>query len=226
MSKEKFNASSFRSANNSSVGVFMRQWERGNYMHGDLVFVNSTLYACAQDRLSSISFESELAQDKWFMIGGTTSSAKQDIGNAFLGSLDRKMPSLDGNSMPVYVSGTAVPLVTLTKNCTYFTDTIDPLKAKETFTGEVRDTGTNPGLAQIYQKFCVMAQADQPGTFIVEASPDNEIFRQVSPVVNVAPFSDSGGSSIEIPITMRFYRVAYLNGTKNQESFALTSSFC
>lgn len=112
---------------------------------------------------------------------------------------------------------------------TPYTDSTTPLGANATFIGTARDTqvaGGNP-----FDHFAYInahAVSDQPGTLMIQESPDNSIWVTVknAPTQQV---TNPDGTTVHVAIierhhiTLRYVRVAYRNGATAQTSFRLSS---
>lgn len=95
-----------------------------------------------------------------------------------------------------------------------FVDTTTPLGISAVFTGTTRrvDPRTN--------RFIANAFADQAGTLVVQTSVDGTTWRQRASVA----VSANAMSTVDIPITTPYARVAYTNGATAQTVFELTSA--
>ncbi len=98
-----------------------------------------------------------------------------------------------------------------------YTDSLTPLGASLTYTGNTRDQGTQAA----YQRFIARAITDQAGSFFVDISVDGTTWRAAAgnSVVANTPVT------FDLPVTARYHRVRFVNGSTAQGFLMITSAY-
>ena len=113
------------------------------------------------------------------------------------------------------VSGTVTATLS---SPTVYTDTTTNLAISATFTGTSRDAGATPA----FYSFVGRAFADQAGTFRIEQSTDNSVWRRATADTAVVANTPV---TLEAIVCARYYRVVFINGGVAQTVFQVTSAY-
>jgi len=110
-----------------------------------------------------------------------------------------------------------------------FTDSVTPLAANASFIGTARDTQISNSSPYDHLAFInAHAIADVPGTLIIQESPDGTSWVSVKSLDTISVKNPDGTTVYAAlieghKVTLRYVRVAYLNGATAQTSFRLSS---
>jgi hypothetical protein len=107
--------------------------------------------------------------------------------------------------------------------CIFQKEATSPLTATSTFTGAARDAfgvGTNAGVSE-WQMFAAHFYADQSGTAFIDSSPNGSTWTQAF----TGALSASTPLVLIAPVAAQFYRARLTNGSTNQTTLVINTSF-
>lgn len=168
--------------------------------------------------------------------GGVSTEAKQDVGNASLGSIDSKLPALSGGRVPVDVGGATVNItgpVTVSNEVEIKNDSGNPIPVVDSVESyEVLSNSSNSPLlagatftgdAFEVTKYSVI----NVNVFSNVASATDGVKVQFSTDgtnwdhEHKTSYSATGGVGFIFNAEYKFARVVYVNGASNQTTFRL-----
>ena len=139
------------------------------------------------------------------------------------------MPVNVASALPTGANRIGIVLSVARLLATPYTDSTTALGANASFIGTARDTQISSSSPYDHHAYInAHAVADQPGTLMIQESPDNSIWVTVknAPTQQV---TNPDGTTVHVAIierhhvTLRYVRVAYRNGATAQTSFRLSS---
>jgi len=103
----------------------------------------------------------------------------------------------------------------------FFAETATLLAASATLTGATRDnTGVAGGVGTRYKNFVAEVFTDQAGTLYIDKSTDGTTWRQAA----TAAVAAGVNAQLSVIMTVRYYRMRYVNGATTQTVFLPTTA--
>ena len=103
----------------------------------------------------------------------------------------------------------------------FFAETATALAAAATLTGATRDnTGVAGGVGTRYKNFVAEVFTDQAGTLYIDKSTDGITWRQAA----TAAVTGGVNAQLSVIMTVRYYRMRYVNGATTQTVFLPTTA--